>query len=300
MALAPVLGRVYIDVPPFAPSTSGILAAAQATGTLFTLDDGNPAIRGFQFDTDGIKQIVTFNVVDCESTATAAAFDGEDVVQSGNPFTVYGGYECSLAVTDMDKAKTIATRRLTNGETVGVERNLWANVFPAAIDITPTPGVAVKPAAALGIAAEYAGNNYAGVPLYHAGRRLSVSLAAQQLVEAEPLGHVDNAAIKGGGILVNGGGYVGTGHPSTANAPTSTQCWLYVTGRVVLVRDQIDTYQGVKTNHNNAVTIAERTYVPAVESILAAVLVDLSDGAPSSNLSAANNGDGTYTFTQKP
>lgn len=267
-------GTSYVTAPDFTPATGGLLQVA----TVRTVNDYDPALRGFIFDSDssetalGTVDYVTGATINM-NTAAMSEGDGHLYKTSRDPFTVYGAFELSLPLTTAAEAQTRAENRLAIGESIAVEAGVWNGALPglAAGNILNS-GTATPAKKALGILAEYLGHTFGGVPYFHGGRRLSNELAGLQLVNLPDTG---DAFVKGGGLLVNGGGYFGKNGPDSKTA-TADQVWLYGTGTPLLYRSPVLVLESPKPKTNREAAYALRTYVPAFDGPVAAILVDLS------------------------
>jgi hypothetical protein len=187
----------------------------------------------------------------------------EDAVEA-EPFTLYKGVEYAMLLGE----QADVAAQFTAGETYGVEKALQAGVLNTlATDITPTPGTPVTNIKyAIGLLEQYAADNYAGLPLMH-GNRTAVALASDFIEDAGSF----KLHTKQGTPIANGGGY-GPAGPVAAGAG---EAWLYISGGVTILRGPLDVYPAHNLKGNRTLALAERTYVPVVDSFVAAILVGI-------------------------
>lgn len=189
----------------------------------------------------------------------------EDAIET-EPFTLYKGIEHSLLLG----GQTDVAALFSAGETYGVEKALQADVLNTlATDITPTPGTPVTNIKyAIGLLEQYAADNYVGLPLMH-GNRTAVALASDFI---EDIGSFKLHTVQGTPIA-NGGGY-GPAGPGAVTAGAG-EAWLYISGGVTILRGPLDVYPAHNLKGNRSLALAERTYVPVVDSFVAAILVGI-------------------------
>jgi hypothetical protein len=187
----------------------------------------------------------------------------EDAIET-DPFTLYKGVEYAMLLGEQaDVAAAFSA-----GETYGVEKALQAGVLnDMATDLTPTSGTPVTNIKyAIGVLEQYAADSYAGLPLLH-GNRAAVSLMSDFITDTGGF----KLFTKQGTPIANGGGY-GPEGPDTAGAG---EAWLYISGAVTILRGPLDVYPAHNLKGNRTLALAERTYVPVVDSFVAAILVGI-------------------------
>jgi len=189
----------------------------------------------------------------------------EDAVEA-DPFTLYKGIEYAMLLGEKPDVAAL----FEAGESYGVEKALQADVLnDLAVDLTPTPGTPVTNIKyAFGLLEQYAADHYTGRPLLH-GNKVAVSLASEFLADAGSF----RLHSKLGTPIAVGGGY-GPEGPDSVTAGAG-EAWLYVTGGVTILRGPLDVYPATNLKGNRAVVLAERTYVPVVDSFVAAILVGI-------------------------
>jgi hypothetical protein len=189
----------------------------------------------------------------------------EDAVEA-EPFTLYKGVEYAILLGE----QTGVAATFAAGETYGVEKALQAGVLNTlATDLTPTPGTPVTNIKyAIGLLEQYAADNYVGLPLMH-GNRTAVALASDFITDA---GAFKLHTVQGTPIA-NGGGY-GPDGPDSVTAGAG-EAWLYISGGVTILRGPLDVYPAHNLKGNRTLALAERTYVPVVDSFVAAILVGI-------------------------
>lgn len=267
--------RTYTTAPQIVPPRGGLLDTADVRD--FAASD--PILRGYVYEThagDVVADDVSFSVADATGDATFAV-DGDLVYVTSLPsFTISS--EIHLELLDETYAGTVEERaaaRFALAEGIKVEDEIWKGALAANATLLRS-GTALKPSKAIGYLAEWIGTRYAGVPHFHAGRRVSNEIAASQLTVLPDDG-MSAAQVKGGGILVNGAGYTDKTGPTGATAATTDQAWLYVSGTPLLVRGPVIVPPNAPDYaHNVDRSVAMRKYVPSFDAPIAAVLVDLT------------------------
>jgi hypothetical protein len=187
----------------------------------------------------------------------------EDAVEA-EPFTLYKGVDYAMLLG----AQTDVAGHFTAGESYGVEKALQAGVLnDQATDLTPTAGTPVTNIKyAIGLLEQYAADSYVGLPILH-GNRQAVALMGQYVTDTGGF----KLFTKQGTPIANGGGY-GPDGPDTAGAG---EAWLYITGGITILRGPLDVYPAHNLKSNRNLALAERTYVPVVDSFVAAILVGI-------------------------
>lgn len=201
------------------------------------------------------------------AAGTDKAFD-KYVQQQGVLFGVYRGLETP---TLMGKPDTADAKELFGaGETVAVEKAVQRLLLnPKAVDITPTPGTAVKNyKQALGLLQQYAAERYTGLPLLHANRFVTELLPE---MVADPETWIQHT--RQGVPLANGGGY-GTAGPGARTAAAGAG-WLYISGQINIWQGELNLIETTNQYENRNYVLAEATYAASVEGFVAAILVGI-------------------------
>ena len=187
----------------------------------------------------------------------------EDAIET-DPFTLYKGVEYAMLLG----GQADVAAQFSAGETYGVEKALQAGVLnDMATDLTPTSGTPVTNIKyAIGVLEQYAADSYVGLPLLH-GNRAAVSLMSDFITDTGGF----KLFTKQGTPIANGGGY-GPDGPDTAGPG---EAWLYISGAVTILRGPLDVYPAHNLKGNRSLALAERTYVPVVDSFVAAILVGI-------------------------
>jgi len=246
-----------IEAPDIAPVRGGLLQHANVVPA-----QGHYFIDGIQYQTEFLTppQPIPTDGSDKE-------FERNEDLLKGNPFTIYKGVDESLFRQSETEAKV--EKAFERGEGYAVERALQTVLLnPLAVDITPTAGTAIPVKHALAVIEQYAGANYAGLPLIHASR-FGTAIAAGEL----EVGDDWTLHTKQGTPFANGAGYTAEG-PGGVTA-TGTQFWMYVTGQVNLFQGELATTSAHALQQNRALALVERSYIPTVERFVAAVLTTL-------------------------
>lgn len=249
------MARYAIDAPEVEPQRGGLLSVARV------IDAPKEALYL------GVNYVI--GDVTPPQPIPAAGEDKDfgifEALADADPFTLYKGIEYAMllgANPDVEKLFSV-------GESYGVEKALQPILNDKAVDLTPTSGTPVTNIMyAYGLLEQYAADHYAGMPLLH-GNKIAVSLASQFLADS------------GSGVLHSklgtpiaiGGGY-GTAGPGGVEAGAG-EAWLYVTGGVTILRGPLDVYPTANLKGNRSLVLAERTYVPIVDSFVAAILVGI-------------------------
>lgn len=196
---------------------------------------------------------------------TDKQFDELGII-TGEPFSIYRGLDLSQFQRDLGEVGI--KEAFGNGESFAVEQAVQELVLnPQAVDITPTAGTPVTRLQATGLLEQYAAEQYVGLPIIHANR-LGTALLDP---EVDP----DNWTLntKQGTPVANGGGYNGAG-PAGAVAPAGST-WVYISGQVNIWQGELMIAGGDALADNRHLMLAEATYVPTVESFVAAILVGI-------------------------
>lgn len=263
--------RVPVPPPAVVPSGRGLLFAADVRD----VPDGAPELRGYYFDSDSAE--TTVGVVSYNGTIhdTGAMADNQDIpqYQSDDPFSVFGAFTGTMPIRSAEEANARAAARLKIGEGLGVEKAFWNGTLALhAAGNVLNGGTAVTAKLGVGLLMEWAGKNYAGVPLLHAGLRAVNELSSLQLVDLTGEGV---PSVKGGAVLVPGAGYYDT--PSiSGTTPAANQVWVFASGRPLLYRGNITPTVAPAWSINQVRAFAQRTYTPGVDGLVAAVLVNLT------------------------
>jgi hypothetical protein len=176
------------------------------------------------------------------------------------------------------------SEKLTLGEGRAIEREFWTGangINPHLADVLDTTilagGLPVSPVAGLAALEGALGECFGGIGLIHAPRGAIPALQASTLIERSGQ-RIQTTPLSTG--VVAGGGYPGSAPDGTAAA--AGQSWLFATGPVTLRRTPIEfvgasAADWTKRDTNDAILIAERTYVVTLEDCCKfAVLVDLN------------------------
>lgn len=240
-----------VEVPDIAPAKGGLLSVANVQ----TAPGGAALQRGVDYRTRPCGP-----ARDVPTDGSEKQFDDPETV-TGTPFAIYRGTLLSL----LDEADISAEDLLDSGSSFAVEAALQRTVLNPTATVVGDP-TGVSPRMALALLEQYAGERYMGVPTFHVNRFGAVFMP----LETESEDGV--VTTKQGSFVANGAGY-GPAGPGGVNAEAG-QFWLYVTGQVNLWRSEILTREGYDLKKNQRVLLAERIYIPTVECIVAAVLVN--------------------------
>lgn len=260
---------VYIEAPNVQSAPGGLYAVARVIE-----GDSHVGVSGAQYLSMncGIPNLLDDPACVSQEERAQKTFDSIDVVSS-EPFGIYKGTECH----DLGDDDSVWARQgLLLGETVAVERGAMAVTFADAVDLTPTPGTAVPIVEGMAILEGYAASNYGGPATIHMARSTAVVAFAEDLLTAD-LNYTVHT--KQGTPVANGGGYEDNLGPDGAPAAEG-EAWMYVTGPVTVVRTPVVSNRvlGASEGLNVQNALAERMVTVVVECILAAVLVEVTNG----------------------
>ena len=171
----------------------------------------------------------------------------------GSPFVVYSAIECDLIggpYTDQARAK------LLGGEEVPVAQAVAALALndPDLVVLAGDLSTVQDAIAALGDLEQYAAENYAGLPIIHMSRKTATILIAANALFPQ----LDGSLITGLGTPVAASG----GYPDDV---------MWVTGQVHLWRTPVTAVDVPAQMSNQAISLAERTYMAAIDCLVAVV-----------------------------
>lgn len=233
----------------------------------------------------GLQRSVTITDVDFDSTEgsvytfVSQQTDNDPKVftegigaPSGSPFVVIGGAVCTpMADYDWD---VLAQEALTAVEWPNVERRFWERQLAAASPVIPVAGAQTL-VNAVAVLEDYARGISGFEATLHGASFLGAHAASQGVITAIPDGLIKYTTLHTPWAF--GGGYPRTG-PDGEAAPTATQAWLFLTGKVAVHRGAafVPGSEGERfTQANNQLFImAERSYAVIPDCPLAAVLVE--------------------------
>lgn len=205
-------------------------------------------------------------------------------------FTVYGGVDCSSIGRPQADYEARARAIVELAGQNAAENALWSGptgnvpTLNGADTTDLTPGTVPSLHAGVGILEAYMASHYNGKSLIHATRDVAAFAAAENQIIREFLpadedgARVDWLTTVLGTRWVFGGGYDGTG-PNAAD-PTDGEAWLYATGQLLIVRDDITVpanFPAALDRVNNIeLLLAEQTYLIAVDGPIVACQVTLT------------------------
>lgn len=209
-----------------------------------------------------------------QAAHTKTFVEGRHLIQSPEPFTIYGTYKCSTIGGDPDPV-AVARRRLELNEWRWVERMVEILLLKAAGATVPVQTAPYGVRQALGVLEALAAREYAGQPWIHAPIELYPYAADLGLIV--PDGNRLRTPL--GSTWIFGAGYLpGPAGPTPHVAPAGTEFWMYATGPIVLRRSGVFPAPGdaqqLDQRTNEVHAIQERTYVAAMDCLHAAVAVD--------------------------
>lgn len=198
----------------------------------------------------------------------------ENGTTSADPFTLFVLRACR-GIGDYERASSRAQALLRGAEQRGVEKGVWSimtAVGAGAVDLTGAS--AVKPEVGLATLEYWASQFYANTPTIHVPRDVGSILSTKGAIERHG-NHMESGL---GAKVSAGGGYAKTG--INAAAPVSGEAWMFVTGGVRLWRGTANIKGPLFTQgaamDNTQVVLAERSYMAAMDCILAGIRVTVT------------------------
>lgn len=236
---------------------------------------------GGRYAAENVPQVTATNIALTGGTAptvtTATTTPGVrtpktvDPYSSGltdfDPFALYAMRRCSGPV-DYNRAVERATAAFVAAEERAAEAALWARWTAAAAGVVVINGTAQPRAKAVAQAEQWAGENYAGRPVFHARRRLATHLTIDLTQKAGA--HLET---KLGTPIVAGAGYTDAGPNGTA--PVADTEWIFVTGKGRIRRSNVFSRKAFVQAplDNEHIALVERTYVVDTDCLLGAIAV---------------------------
>jgi hypothetical protein len=267
-------GPAYIDTPAPPPRPYGIFDVAVGPAP-FPRPEAEGG--GVIYVPDTCSGAINLRALNCPAVTGTKTFTGIEFPVSGAPFGVYSSYTCGAIGFSFDEVRTRVVTRLQLHEQRAVEKRLWqgdsgqgiTGLFHNAVDL----GTSSCSTEAIMILEQALADNDIVGGMIHARPGMMAHLAASHLKE-QPRERLFTTPL--GTPYVFGQGYDGSG--PTGQAATSSNEWMYATGRV-LVWQSSDVFvppigQTMDLVNNQVVVIAERVYAVAVECYVAAVRVD--------------------------
>lgn len=286
MAVAP---PIYVQAPALTPSRYGLLDAAD-----LVVESDVHFLNGVEFETAPCGP-AKLAASECFSPPAdpggndprlRTLDEGRPLVASG-PIVVYHGFSCKAGAMPPAEYLNLARAALAGGESTAVERAVWTGtsdagdtsrmllgpmaLMGASTDVLTSGAVSLL--AGIGLLEEYLSDNYGGVGVLHAPRKVSPYAAAAEQIRWESSKPVTTVGTKWSfGAYPNtsvGGGELG---PNDA--------WIVATGRVMVRRSEVkgrptQFAEALDSTTNEVFSIAERTYVAAWECVTAAAQVSL-------------------------
>jgi hypothetical protein len=206
------------------------------------------------------------------------AESGVGPVAYGDPFAVYGSYDCSAFSRSLDEAESRARQHLAAWEEIEVERAIAAgdrsnrSTFQGATVL----GTGLEIVEGVALLEGHLGTEYGGLGVIHAPRS-AVALGRRQHAWSRRTG-ANRLETELGNYVVGGAGYdLASVGPDGTPTPDGT-AWLYATSIPVVRRSDVwvtpDPKFRPQVANNDVTVFAWRVYVVAWECVTAAVLVD--------------------------
>jgi len=204
---------------------------------------------------------------------------GVGPLASGDPFAVYGSYDCSAFSRSLDEAEIRARQHLAAWEEVEVERAIAAGdrsnrtSFQGATVL----GTGLSVVEGVAVLEGHIGTEYGALGVIHAPRSIG-ALGHNQRAWRR---HNSRLETELGNYVVAGAGYdLASVGPDGTPTPDGT-AWLYATSLPVVRRSDVwvtpDPKFRPQVTNNDVTVFAWRIYVVAWECVTAAVLVDAAN-----------------------
>jgi hypothetical protein len=282
--------RLYVRVPTPTPRRYGLIASA------VTVNETDPHFAcGVQFEPVSCDVSHSWCQV-CPPTGDGKTLDRGVALVEADPFTVYADLACSAPSMTDPVMKDRVTSTLTLGEGRAVETVFWTglagpeepddesdpcSIMPHLADDTAETGAVtlsetpLTPVGAMVELESAMGECYGGDAYIHVPSGALAALAQHGYIQRD--GNVLRTLA--GSVVVVGGGYPGTAPDGTA--PVAGSSWIYATGTVYIWRGPVsfvagDPGQYINRANNDAVLIAERTFVLAWDCCHFATPVSIS------------------------
>lgn len=268
---------LVVEAPVVIPWAYGLLSVATV------IDEGDDHARnGIFYKSPACTADVLNWEDDCDSGEVAdkvPTFTGDSAFIQGCPFHLYAALDCKTTTLEAMGAEVRTVFEL--GEQRAIETEVWNRVLATGattvLNATSLPADAFTVTGGIAALESHMASLYGGRATLHSDR--GVAAYAAQNYEIQPGGRIKETVL--GSAWAFYGGSPNTS-PAGVAAP-SGYAWMYATSQLVIRRFPVDvlpdeTNQRIRYNPltNEPYVLAERTYVPSVECVRAAVLVCLS------------------------
>lgn len=251
------------------PADYGVLSPAATV----IYDNSSDWSRGVDFETINCATNVRLSAIcSTASGVDVVTADGGALYRRYMPFSIETDFSCSTFGFQHRDYEGVARGFMEAAQQKAVEHELWTgelskqqaavwnttqhagDTFPNrwlassdAVDVTPTPGTAVKAKYALALLEDALGDCGAGIKgTIHATRGVASVLGLKD----------KNGALRTtlGNLVIAGAGYTGSG-PNGTN-PSGTQVWMYATGPVSV---RLGPIVATPDRRNQSVNLANNT-----------------------------------------
>jgi hypothetical protein len=233
------------DLTASEPALYGVLSPAASVVT----DTSSDWARGVEFETLNCATNIRLSAI-CSTASSVEVVEAVDgrLYSKYMPFAIETDFQCSTFGFEHRDYEGVARDFMEAAQQKAIERELWTGASaklqsavwnsgqhggdafpnrwlasPSAVDVTPTPGTAVKVKYGLALLEAALGTCGAGIRgTIHATRGVASVLNLKD----------KNGALRTslGNTVIAGAGY--TGSAPNGTAPTGTQVWMYATGPV--------------------------------------------------------------------
>lgn len=219
----------------------------------------------------------------------AYTFDAEDGLVQAFPFVVYASEKCTPVGNPIERSQQVVRDRFALGEGYMVEKALWSGgegvtgIFEQLIALgvaanpqVTTLGTSASPTEAVSLLEQQAADSgYHGPLLIHVRPRMAPYLAKAGQFRTHVGADGQLVYTWNGSIVVFGDGY--SGKSPAGVAPDATTETMYVTGRVLLWKEEGDLFispeQVLDRSLNQRQIFGARAYALGIECLAAATVV---------------------------
>lgn len=219
----------------------------------------------------------------------AYTFDGEDGLVSAFPFVVYASEKCTPVGNSIERAQGVVRNRFLLGEGFAIEKALWGGgegvtgIFEQLVALggAANPAVGVLAASAdvptaIGLLEQQAAaSGYHGPTIIHARPRMAPYFAKNGQFRTHVAADGQLLFTWNNSMVVFGSGY--SGNDTTGSAPGATTEAMYITGRVLLWKEEGDLFvspqEVLDRTLNQRQVFGARAYALGIECLAAATVV---------------------------
>lgn len=273
------------DTPAVPSQRSGLMDAAVGPMPL----PQHAQTSGLQWWSEACGGAHLYNPACITPPYTTYTFDAEDGLVQAFPFVVYASEKCTPVANSIERSQGIVRTRFKLGEGYAVEKALWGGgegvvgVFEqlvalagAANPVVTTLGTSTDVPAAVSLLEQQAADSgYHGPLVIHARPRMASYFAKYGQFRTRLATDGQVKYTWNGTAVVFGAGY--SGNTPAGVVPSGTAEAMYITGRVLLWREEGDLFVSPKEvldrTLNQRQVFGAKAYALGVECLAAATLV---------------------------